>query len=198
MYDSSGIVRISVKTMSDTVHVGEGGRKSERPRWQFVVALAVVIVLALGAGALVRYLQYKDRSASIAGKLPEVPDSVSDSRSLLQEGKTAEAEKAVQDALNDKSTPAEEKRLLYVEQGRVAIVKEDYPAAATAFTKAWEIKETYEMANKLGSVWLQLEDKVKSLEYYKKALQLNPTDSPTYESENNVLKQMIEMLEEGQ
>jgi tetratricopeptide (TPR) repeat protein len=178
-----------------TVHVGDGRGKPKKPRWQFLLGLALAVVLAIAAGGLVRYLQYKDRSASILGKPPDLPVSVTDSQDLLKSGKTAEAEKSVQDALAKASTSKEERRLLYVEQGRIAIVKEDYQAAVDAFTKAWEIKETYEVANKLGSSWLHLNDKPKALEFYKKAMQLNPKDSPTYEAENNVLKQMIVMLE---
>src|SRR5688572_25415883 len=123
-----------------TVHVGDGRGKPKKPRGQFWLALPWAVVLPLAAGGLVGYLRYKDRSSSILGKPPAIPDSVSDSKSLLQSGKTDEAEKSVQDALAKKSISNEEKQLLYVEQGRIAIVKEDYQAAVEAFTKAWEIK----------------------------------------------------------
>lgn len=183
--------------MADSeIKVGEGGRKSRLPRWQFVLSLVVAMVLAGGAGALVRYMQGKGDGVSKLGESVVFPDSVTDSKALLQAGKVDEAEKMVQESLKNGSLPSEEKRLLYVEQGRIANVREDYKAAGDAYAKAFAIKETYDIASKLGAISLQLDDKAKAIEYYKKAIELNPKDSPTYESENRIFQQMIDALEQ--
>jgi tetratricopeptide (TPR) repeat protein len=185
--------------MTETVLVGDGGKaKRPRPRWPFIVGLVVALVLAGGAGVLARYIQNKAEQKSNSSQKDKAPDSVEDARYDLQAGKVDEVAKNINDKLADSKTSNEEKHLLYIEQARVAIVKEDYKAAADSLTKAWEIKETYDVARRLGSISQQLGDNEKAITYYKRALQLNTKDNPLYESENINLQAQIEVLESGQ
>lgn len=185
--------------MTETVLVGDGGKaKRPRPRWPFIVGLAVALVLAGAAGVLARYIQNKAERKDTSSQREKAPDSVEDARYDLQAGKVDEASKNISDKLADTKTSNDEKHLLYIEQARVAVVKEDFKSAADSLTKAWEIKETYDVARRLGSIWQQLGDNQKALSYYKRALDLNPKDNPLYESENLNLKSQIEYLESGQ
>lgn len=183
--------------MAETIQVGRGGRKSKAPRWQFVVALAVTVVLAAGAGAFVRWLQTKHESAAVINDTPLPPDSVAAVQDLLANGNTAEADRAVKEQLQNTSLPAEERYELYMTQGQVAYVKEDYKEAEQAYTNAYSLNPTFEVARRLGSTWQQLGNNQKAIEYYQKAIELNPPDNPTREADNNVLQQMINALGAG-
>lgn len=174
----------------------QANSKKKKARWPFWAIAAFVLVLAVSAGFFVRWMQNRGQvEAPRQSEVPPPPKSVADARSLFSESKLAEADQAVRDALANPSTPKEEQYLLYIEQGRIAYDKGDKEAAAAAFTKAWEIRQTFDVATRLGSTWEELGDKTKAVEYYKKALELNPKDSPSYESDNNVLNQLIDILE---
>ncbi|HSX16644.1 MAG TPA: tetratricopeptide repeat protein [Patescibacteria group bacterium] len=180
------------------VQVGEGGSGRKGARWQLVLTLVVVAIVALGAGALVHWMQTRNNKPISVNTAPHAPDSVLDARSLLASGKPDEANKQIDSALANKPLSNDERYLLYVEKGRVAIDKGDYQAAADAYAKAWGIKQTFEVARKLGTTWQQLGDNAKAVDYYKKAITLDPKDSPTYDSDNRTLQQMIDSLGSGQ
>lgn len=187
--------------MTETVLVGDGGKaKRPRPRWPFIAVLVVVLLLALGAGGFVRWMEQKNNSSADnnTNRLAPQPDAVADAQELLAKGKTEDAAKHVSEALADPKLSNDEKYLLYIEQGRIAQEKGDYPATAAAYEKAEAIKETYEISRRLGATWQQIGDKQKALTYYEQALRLNPNekDNPMRESEANSLRQMIAALKE--
>ena len=186
--------------MTETVLVGDGGKaKRPRPRWPFIAAFIVVLLLALGAGGFVRWLEQKNNPASNnSNRLPPQPDTVADAQDLLAKGKTDEAAKHVDQALSNPKLSNDEKYLLYIEQGRIAQEKGDYPATAAAYEKAEAIKQTYEVSRRLGATWQQIGDKQKALMYYEQALRLNPNekDNPMREAEANSLRQLIDALKE--
>lgn len=165
-----------------------------------IVVVVGIVVLAGGAGVALRMLQDKDKEDDAAQQeeVAPPPDSVANVRDLIQSGDAEKAGQAVDDALKNSSLSDDEKYLLYIEQGRVASEKGDYQGAVDAFTKAWEIDETFDVARRLGSMQQQVGNNEKALEFYKKAMEINPKNSPTYEADNNVLKMMIDMLEGGQ
>ncbi|MGH7157778.1 MAG: tetratricopeptide repeat protein [Candidatus Saccharimonadales bacterium] len=181
---------------NSTVHVGSGKQK-RRARWPFIVALAVTVVLAGGAGVFLRYLQNKHTGQATFDPTPPPPDSVAEAQSLLGQGKVTEADQYVKDQLKNQSLPSDERWQLYIEQGRIAYEKQDYTEASEAYTNAWAIHESYDLARNLGATWQQLGNNQKAIEFYRKAIELNPQDNPTREADNNVLNQMIEMLEGG-
>jgi tetratricopeptide (TPR) repeat protein len=187
--------------MTETVQVGEGGQKNHAPRKWFVVVLIVTVVLAVGAGVAVSWWVNNETEEPPLVKeepLPELPSAVTEVQTLLAAGKTQEAEQVAKEAIANPATSDNDKHLLYIELGKVYVDRGDYQAAADAYTQAWNIKETFELASKLGSTWQSLGDNTKAVKYYKKALELNPKDSPTNDSDGRVLQQMIDALESGQ
>jgi tetratricopeptide (TPR) repeat protein len=194
-------IRASVIVMTDsTIHVGEGGTKKKGPRWQFIAVFCGVLVLALGAGAFVRWMEQRntDPADNNTSRLAPQPDTVADAQDLLAKGKTDDAAKHVENALSNKNLSNDEKYLLYIEQGRIAQEKGDYPATAAAYEKAEAIKETYDVSRRLGATWQQIGDKQKALTYYEQALRLNPQekDNPMREAEANSLRKLIDALKE--
>jgi len=181
----------------DTVHVGKGSQK-RKARWPFIVALIVMVIVAAGAGVFARWLQNKHASQAIIDPTPPPPESVAEAQDLLGQGKVAEADEYVKNQLKNSELSSEERWQLYIEQGRIAYEKQDYNEAIEAYTNAWAIHESYELARSLGVTWQQLGDNTKAIEFYRKAIELNPQDNPTREADNNVLNQMISILEEGQ
>jgi tetratricopeptide (TPR) repeat protein len=154
------------------------------------------VLAAAGAGVLVRSLQTKDDVVDP----PTLPTSVKETEQLLISGDVDGAQAYVDDRLKDTSISKEERYQLYVKQGVIAYEKKDYQAAIEPYTKAFALNENADMASKLGVTWQELGDKQKAIEFYKKAIDLNlknSKDNPTYESDNNTLKQMIAALEEG-
>lgn len=171
---------------------------SRKKRLPSIVIIVLVIVLAGGAGIGLRWWQNRDKGSSQAQQEPPpVPDAVDNVRDLLSAGQADQAGDAVAQALSSGSLSNEEKYLLYIEQGLIAIEKGDNQAAVDAYTKAWETKQTFEIARRLGSTWQLVGNNEKALEFYKKALELNSKSNPTYESDKMKLEQMIDMLEGG-
>lgn len=181
----------------NAVQVGSGKQK-RKVRWPFIAVLIAVVILAAATGVFVRYLQNKHASQAIIDPTPPPPESVAEAQSLLGQGKVSEADQYVKDQLQNTALSNEERWQLYIEQGRIAYEKQDYNEAVEAYSSAWVIHESYDLARNLGATWQQLGDKQKAIEFYKKAIELNPADNPTRESDNNVLQQMITMLEQGQ
>jgi tetratricopeptide (TPR) repeat protein len=163
-----------------------------------VLIVVAVLVLAGGAGAAARWLMAKhaDKTTNTVAKTVDPrPSSVKQADSLLVSGKTEEAAAYVKQQLDKPSLSNTERYELYVEQGLIAQNAEDYQLAADAFGKAFAIKEDYDLAQKLGSTYQQLGDKQKAIDYYKKAIALNPPSNPMRESNNNIFQQMIDQLQ---
>lgn len=173
-------------------------KRQKRKKVLVIVAVVVLLVAAAGAGAGVRWLQNRDEQPETVSELPPLPESVQEAQNLLEEGKVEEADKNVKNSLNNESLSNEERYELYATQGLIAYEKQDYQEAATAYKKAFEVQETFDMARKLGTTLQQLGDNQGAITYYKKAMELNPEDNPVREADNNVLEQMINALEEQQ
>ena len=159
-----------------------------------ILGVAVLLLAAVGIGILTQLLQHKDTPADSGIK--KLPSSIGKAEQLYGSGKTQEAEKQLQDALNDPNTSTEDKYLLYSSQAAIASDKQDYKTAIAALLKADEIKQTADTASALGGMYQQIGDKAKSIEYYKKAIERNNIDqtNPMRERQNEVYAEMIRNL----
>jgi tetratricopeptide (TPR) repeat protein len=163
---------------------------------KLLVGLGVVVLLgaAAGAGVLLQMYQRQQNPQS-ADTQKKLPDSVSSAQDLYQAGNAAEANKKINDALNNSSTSNDDKYLLYLSQANFATDKQDYQTAIGALLKAEAIKQTFEVATRLGAAYQQVGDNAKAIDYYKKAIQRNTDDSnPLRERQNDMYTELIKQL----
>jgi tetratricopeptide (TPR) repeat protein len=152
-----------------------GKLKIKLTKKQVLVGVGVVALLlaALGAGFFVRWLQTKDSTLTEQAPQKELPETITKTEDLLVGGKTDEASKHIDDTLKDSSLPAEEKYMLYLQQGNIAVDKKDYSAALQSYLQAESVQSTFIVAGKIGSLYQLMGDNQKAIEYYKKAISLN-------------------------
>lgn len=158
------------------------------------IAIGIVVLLlgALAAGAFIRWaiVQFSDQAASTSEAV-ELPANVTEAQNLLLEGKVDEATSFIDKSLADPNTSDQDKSLLYVQLGNAAAEKGDYNAAIDSFLKSFELEEGFQVASKLGTYYQQVGNNEKAIEYYKKAIELNPESNPMREANNNTLEQLI-------
>lgn len=180
--------------MTETVHTGEGGRKSKAPRWQFVIVLVVVFVLACGAGVLIRFTMPKDQKQTVRPRR-DLPVVVDDVQNLRIGGSPEEANKKIDEALKDSSTSDYERYLLLIQKGIIE-VKEGRIAEGIAYYKqAADIKMDYQITSLLGDTYAKAGDSANAIIWYKKAIPLVDTkNNPLYIDDIATLKDNIQKL----
>jgi tetratricopeptide (TPR) repeat protein len=178
---------------NSSIQVGSGKRKSEKPRWQFVAVLIAVVILALGAGAWLRWWQQDDRAEP-----EEQPSSVSRAENLTLNGNYEQAHKTVNDALADPNLSDDEKYDLLIQQGIIYENQNDVEAAMASYRRAESVKETADVDQSIARMAEELGDKQLAIEYYKKAIPLIPQDDPTRESLKIYFENKIRVLEGGE
>lgn len=156
------------------------------------VGLVAAILIALGLGALVRWLQaeYDKDNPSQSQNESREPRAGTEIQDLQSEGKTEEANEKIQEILNDPNSSNDIKYITYIQQGNGYVNIGNVQAGVDAYLKAYEISQTYEVTLLLGDSYAQLGDKPKAVEFYKKALALIP-DSPIVEDEKAAIEQKI-------
>lgn len=162
-----------------------------------IVGVVLLLVVALGAGVLFRWAQQGGPSANSPDDSTQgvdgqrLPDVVSEVQDLNSQGKTEEATKLAEEQINDTSTSDEVRYMLYIQQGNGKYNAGDAKGAIPFYEKALAEKETYEITQLLGAAYAETGDKPKAVEFYKKALGLVPSGSPTADAEKESLKKMI-------
>ncbi|HKX72736.1 MAG TPA: tetratricopeptide repeat protein [Candidatus Saccharimonadales bacterium] len=162
-----------------------------------ILGIAIVVGIlaaAAAAGFWLQQMQSKSGDPNATDTRITIPDSVASASDLASQGKTDEANKKINEAVNNPATSNDEKYQLYITQANIAFDKQDYKAVETALLKAWAIRETKEIAARLGTNYEQLGDKPKAIEYLKKAIQLNPDSNPLKERQNEMYAEMIRNL----
>lgn len=161
-----------------------------------LVAAGIVGLLVLATGAGVG-LQLLMRSLIPPVVEPDpLPQVVQEVQNLNLEGKGAEADKKVAEDLLKPNISNDEKYQLYILQGNSLADKGDFNAAVQSYLKAYEIKQNYQSATKVGGAYEGIRDKAKAIEYYRKAMELLPKDYPVYETEIERYELMINNLEQ--
>jgi len=166
------------------------------------IVTIVVIAAAAGFGILVRMLQQsgingKNPSASqdeggyIAAKLPPL---ITEVQNLQSSGKTDEAKKKIDEALDNSATDNNTKYMLYIQKGNVLTNNGDVQGGIAQYLKAFEVSQTYEVTRLLGESYQQVGDKPKAVEFYKKALALVPENGPLTEQDRESIRKIITSL----
>jgi len=163
------------------------------------IAVVVVIAAAVGFGILVRMLQQStgngagstDDGGYNAAKLPSLITEVQD---LQSAGKTDEAQKKIDEGLNNSQIDNSTKYMLYIQKGNVLVNNGDVQGGIAQYLKAYEVSQTYEVARLLGDTYRDAGDKPKAIEFYKKALALISTDNPLGEDDRDSLNKAIVAL----
>lgn len=171
-------------------------KKLAKKKILIIVGVVTAVLLAGGAGYLVWWLQHKDDAktnypASVdAGQ----PTNVSEAQKLAMTGDVAGSEKKLQEALDNPSTPTDEKYELYVQQGVNLSNQKRYQQALDKFKEAEAIKQTFTVSHLIGEQAEALGNKALAIEYYKKALtQLDP-NAIGYRSDKRVYEAKVKEL----
>jgi tetratricopeptide (TPR) repeat protein len=181
--------------MTETAHVGDGGRKSKGPRLPFVFALVGAVLLAGSAGVIVRRFTSSHDQVTTKTSSARLPTRVEDAQALRLSGDQAAADKKISEGLSDPSSSPEIKSMLYIQQGNAAADKGNYQVAIDAYLKAFAAKKAVDTAKVIGDAYKQLGDKPNAIAYYKKAIPLIPASSPVYDDEKAAIQDKIDALE---
>lgn len=159
-----------------------------------VVIVIVLLAAAVGAGFLMRWLQSKDGGTGQTSP-NTLSETVTKTEELLVEGKADEADKHIEESLKNQSLSAEDRYLLYLQQGIIAVSRKDYNAALQSYLAAEQAKSTHIVASKIASLYQLQGNNEKAIEYYKKAISLNnDPKNPVREDENKNYAELIRML----
>lgn len=156
-----------------------------------IVGVVVVLTIAAGAGFGLRMVQNKKNDTGITAGA-KLPQAVSDAQDLRLQGNTDEADKKIDAALQDSKTSQDDKYLLYLEKGAGQAGKDNYTAAADAYTKAAAIKETSNVYDILGDSYAEAGQKDRAIDAYKKAITL--VRGPVAEDDKAALENKIRNL----
>lgn len=179
------------------VTTGKSEHMRKSRRWQFVLLVVGVILLAGGAGAGVRWWLASRGDQAVADQ-PALHPALQEVEDLSLSGDEEGAEQKMASALADPSTPPEVKYSLYLQQGAARYAKQDYEGAAESYGGAFAIRKTFEAAQALASTYQQLGDKQQAISYLRQAIELVPQDNPVRDDEIRVIQQQIEALEAGE
>lgn len=177
-------------------------KKFHLTKKQIIVGIVVVAVVAAAAGfgVLVRMLQQQGGNSPLSeeqelakNKLPALITEVQD---LQSSGKTDEAKKKIDEALNNGQTDNSMKYMLYLQKGNALLNNGDTQGGIDQYLKAYEISGTYEVTRLLGESYQEIGNKPKAIEFYKKALALVPegNSSPLAEQDRETIRKIITSL----
>jgi tetratricopeptide (TPR) repeat protein len=163
---------------------------------QVLVGGGIVLLLgvALGAGALLGWLQAPSVTQQPTETTDKLPSSVVAVNALVGQGKVAEAEQKIDESIKAPSTPPSEKYILYVSKAGLANDKQDYKGALEALLEAEKVQKTSDLCAKIATAYSELGQKDKAIAYYKEAIKLNPQSNPMQERENEIFAEMIKNL----
>lgn len=166
-----------------------------------ILAATGVIVLLIGmagAGSFVWWLQNKDRITSdlesIKKATPQQPPVIKEAEILASQGKVDEANKKLQDTIEQTSDPVL-KQSFVIQQGVNYANNGDYQKALDSYAAAEKIAPAnYEIDHLSAEAYEMLGNKEKAIEYYKRAIQTVPKSLPYIEDEINMLQNKIREL----
>jgi tetratricopeptide (TPR) repeat protein len=176
-----------------TVIVGSGQNKKKR--WISILSVAVILVLAGGAGIGLRLWQTRQDKPDTA-TAPKLPQAVGELQDLRASGYAEQFDQRLTEALADPDLDDESRYQLYLQQGHNLAGKQQWEAAVAAYLKAGELRSSYEVADLLGETYRSAGNKAKAIEYYKKAITLIPEDNPVKDTDKTSLELKIKELEE--
>lgn len=167
------------------------------------ILVVVLLVAAAGVGVLVQFLQRQttQNQQGIEGDAndftisggPPLPKAVLDSQNLAVQGKTEEANKKINEALQ-KSPNDETKYELYVQLGINEQNAGKYDAALAEYRKAEAIKQDFKIVKLIASVAEVMGNKTLAIEYYQKAIPLIDPENARKDAEKRLLEAKLREL----
>lgn len=168
---------------------------------QVLVSVGVIsmILLAVGAGALLFWLQHKDQPntgnqqgpASDSNRLPAKIDEI---QNLAVSGDVAQSNQKIQDALSQPNVSDQDKYDLYVQQGVNYSNTGQHQQALAAFKQAEAAKKDANIEQLLGGEAEALGDKQSAIAYYKATLQLLDKSAAGYNGDKQVFEDKVKAL----
>jgi len=171
-------------------------RRFKPSKKQLLVVVYAVLILAVPAslGFLAKW--FVDRSSNHGKQtVSGLPTAVDEVQNLRLKGKDAEANKKIDEALNDPKTSDSVKQQLYIQKGYVAIQAGDYQAAVDAYTKAIATKPNPDLYRMLGELYFQQGKKADARAAYVKGLDLLKSSKESYGGLENDLRQRIDIID---
>ena len=169
---------------------------------QILIGVGVIVLLfgAAVAGVLLRQAKDpvpKDTSSNgttgiIKGGEP-LTDVAEEADRLRFEGDPATAAKVVDEGLANPNAPDDERYQLYIQKGNLLTDEQNYTAGIAAYEQAEKVKQTYEITNLLGEMWITAGNNTKAIDYFKKAISLAPK-GPLQDSNKVRLSDRIKSL----
>lgn len=179
--------------MAEDIVVGK--RKSKRPRWQFVLLIVAVILIAAAVGVGARWLQKRH---DYSYKTQVMPQDVTAAQQLTAKGDFDKAHETINNALKDPKLSAQDKYYLLMQQGYTYEGQKDPSAAMDTYLKAEAVMQTMDVAQAIARLAADKGDKELAISYYQKALTLIPKDDPMRVEYKKYFESAISVLQTGQ
>jgi tetratricopeptide (TPR) repeat protein len=166
------------------------------------IIIVVVLLVAAGAGILIQTLQRQqstdqgvegDANDFTIGGGPSLPKADIDSQNLAVSGKTDEANKKIDEALQ-KNPDNDTKYELYIQLGLNQQNAGNFSGAMEQYRKAEAIKQDFKIVKLIAQTAEAMGDKVLALEYYRKAIPLIDPENALKDAEKRRLEQKIAEL----
>jgi tetratricopeptide (TPR) repeat protein len=164
---------------------------------QALAAAGVILLLAAAAavGVAIQWLQ--GGSSDTAARTPaseKLSPTINESQNLALSGKTEEANKKLQEALDKPNVASTEKYQLLVQQGVNYSNDKKPQQALEAFKQAEAIQQTSTVSHLIAEQYETLGDKTTAITYYKKTISQLDKKSPLYDADKKHYEEQITAL----
>lgn len=163
-----------------------------------LVTVGVLLLLIIAAAGGVISAQFFKGPAKITSEnqtASGLPKEIDELQSLRSEGNTEEANKKIDEGLNDPGASNNTKYMLYIQKGHSSFEAKDYKAALTSYAEASKLKETSDVFVLIGESNFALGDKAAAKTAYQKAIALLDPNSPISKSTETDLQQRIDIID---
>lgn len=154
----------------------------------------ILIVGAVGAGALLWWFQNREVSNAPIVAEAQLPQAATDAQELASSGDVAGSNKKISDALSKTGVSDGEKFDLYIQQGVNFGEQGQHQQALDSFKKAEAIKQNFMISHLIAEQAEALGDKQMAITYYKKTISQLDTKSPVYSSDKKTYEDKIKEL----
>jgi tetratricopeptide (TPR) repeat protein len=180
--------------------VAVDNKKSKVPRLRWLAIGVAIIVLAASIGAGTRWLQTHNQHKKQQGTATSTPvtpaqtvasKSASESEKKALDGNYDAAQQQIITALKQPNLSNDDKYTLYYQQGANYENYGNNQAALDSYKQAAQNKQTQEIYESMAEVAVKLGDKSAAITYYKKEIQLIPTNNPVAKSDKASIEKSI-------
>ena len=158
-----------------------------------VVGVVLLVVLAVGAGAGVRWWQH-DRVAKKAAQTTVVEQKTAASGDLAANGKYDEAQKQLDEVLTNSHLSAAERYSLLFQKAINYENNKQYDVAIQTYQAAEALQATQSVAEAIGRTAATAGKKDLAISYYRKAIERIPANRPVASADKDRYEQAIKDL----